>query len=607
MLPDPDEKTVATEKRRDLKRIIEIARPYRWLLLNISGIMLLASLLRLAMPLPIKFLIDSVFPNRDITLLFAVIIGLLLIHGFLQLLTYINMYTMGYVGNRVTFDLRRRLFRHLQRLSLSFYDKRRTGSILSRLMSDVAAIQQLITGQALTMVSNVFMFFAILVVLFVLDPTPYNHLAWVSLTVLPVHVIGMCYFNGRIKARSRRTREKMAQVHGNANEVLAGAKLVKSFTGESRESMSFVKDTREVFNLRLHQRELALRWNLLANVLHVSGQLIVIGFGGMAVLRTPELFTAGTFIAFYAYTNMLHGPLVQFVQMLNQILPALVGVERVYEILETRPEVEEAEDAVSVPRLKGDVEFEDVGFGYEGAEAPVLHNVTLSAAPGEVVALVGPSGSGKTTIANLVARFYDVTSGRVLIDGMDVRTLKLRPFRNQIGTVLQETFLFSTTVEENIRYGRPDATMDEVVEAARQANAHDFIAEMEEGYQTVVGENGALLSGGQRQRVAIARAILRDPRILILDEATSSLDTASEKVIQEALDRLMEGRTTFIIAHRLSTIRRANKVIVLDRGRIVQAGTHEELLRRDGLYRQLYAPEVEMAEEAAGLRIAKVA
>jgi len=594
--------TAPSEARNDFRRLVAIAKPYRGLLSNIVAIMLFVSLLRLTFPLPMKFLIDSVFPNQDMSLLFVVIGALVLIHALQQVLVYINSYTMRYVANRVTFDLRRRVFRHLQRLSLSFYDQHRTGSILSRLMGDVSAIQQLITGQALSMASNVFTFFAILVILLCLNVK----LALISLSVLPVHVLAMIYFQRRIKERNRRLRQKMAQIHGNATEVLTGAKLVKSFAAEMRESKSFVKETREAFNLNIHQGELSMAWSALANMLYVTARLLVIGFGGMEVMRNPEGFSPGTFLAFYSYTTMLHQPVMTFVHLLNSIFPALVGVERVFEVLDTAPDIQEAEHPVTLKRARGEVEFEDVCFRYDTGEE-VLKKITMSVSPGEVVALVGPSGSGKSTIANLVARFYDVTSGRILIDGVDIRRLKLKPFREQIGTVLQETFLFSGTVEDNIRYGRPDASSQQVVEAARQANAHDFIMELEEGYQTPVGQNGVLLSGGQRQRIAIARAILRDPRLLILDEATSSLDTASEALIQEALDRLMQGRTTFVIAHRLSTIRNASKIFVIEHGRILQAGTHEELLKQRGLYRQLYAPDTTLTTEPANLKLANVA
>jgi len=297
---------------------------------------------------------------------------------------------------------------------------------------------------------------------------------------------------------------------------------------------------------------------------------------------------------------MLYAPVMQLVKLIGQIIPALTGVDRVFEVLDERPDVEEKPDAVAVDQIEGYIKFEDVSFSYaDGTE--VLHEINLDAKPGEVVALVGPSGSGKSTIASLIPRFYDASEGRISIDGRDVRDLRLRPLRERIGVVLQETILFSGTIEENILYGRPDATHDEVIHAAKEANAHDFITEFPDGYRTQVGEQGARLSGGQRQRIAIARAILRDPRILILDEATSALDTASEMLIQEALERLMQGRTTFVIAHRLSTIRNADKIVVLREGKIEQVGTHEELLAEPGLYRQLYEPQLAVRNDRAEL------
>jgi len=599
---DEDELMEPTNKKANIVRVLKLAKPYSGLLFNAVLCMLLLSAISIISPLvTTRLMIDRAFPSRDARILMVAILAILIISVFSQVIGYVRSYVLRFVGQRLILDLRRKLFRHLQHLSMSFYDERRTGKILSRLMADVASVQQLVTGQSLQLLSDIVVFFSLIVLLLTLYPL---RLVVVALAMLPFHVITYYAFKGKVEEASRKVRRRTAAVYGSASEVIRGTKLVKAYTAETRESQAFVSELRDLFELRFWQGELSQWWSIVATCVQNVGRIAVYWYAGMAVVKGD--LSIGYFVAYTSYVWMLYRPVQSFIQLANQLIPALVGVERVFQILDMEPEVKDAEEPHTIQRIKGEVEFKDVCFSYHEGEE-VLHNISFHVNPGEAVAFVGPSGSGKTTLANLIARFYDVTSGQILIDGTDIRKIKLKNYREQLGAVLQETYLFSGTIEDNIRYGNPEVSMEAVEEAAKQANAYDFIMEFPKGFKAEIGEAGVRLSGGQRQRIAIARAILRDPRILILDEATSSLDTASELLIQEALDRLMKGRTTFIIAHRLSTIKNADKIIVLDNGRIQQIGTHNELLNQEGLYKQLYEPQLARDADTARFERAELA
>ena len=569
------------ERRSTFRRIVSLARPYVGLLAQAFIVMFVLAALRLVSPWPVKLLVDSAFPTKDQTLLMLIIVGTLFLSVFRQTMSFANRFVVAYVGSRLVFDMRRKLFQHLQKLSLSYYDSKRPGEIMSRLMSDVTSVQTLITGSAMEILIQIFMFVSTLIIIFSINVK----LAIVAVAILPFQVGTYVVFNKRVSASNRRVRDKVQEIHGSAYEMLAGAKVVKSFNAETRTSRNFVQDAKEMFDMGIDFRILSMQWSTSAQALSSIGRLVFMWFGGMEVINGN--LNIGTYLAYVTYVGMMQAPVMQLISMAGRILPAKVGIERVFEILDMAPEVEEAEDPVNLTDIQGHVEFKDVCFSYDGEEQ-VLRDVAFSAQPGEVVALVGPSGSGKSTVANLIARFYDRTDGAILVDGHDIKDLYLKTFRNQIGTVLQETYLFTGTIEDNIRYGRPEATREDVIEAGKRANAHEFVEQLPEAYDTEIGAMGIRLSGGQRQRIAIARAILRNPRILILDEATSALDTASESKVQEALSRLMSDRTTFVIAHRLSTIRNADKIIVMRAGRIEQIGTHDQLMAVDGLYRELY-------------------
>ena len=589
-----DEPLPEINKWQNIRRVKDIARPYYRLLSNCFIIMIILRGVGLVSPfITSKLIFDKAFPQGNANLLFVAMGASFLISEFSQVLGYVQSYILRFVSNRVIMDMRRKLFRHMQRLSMSYYDERRTGKILTRLMSDVGSVQQLITGQAIQLFSDILGFFATCIVMACYFPWYLTALAFV---MLPFHSLTYVIFSGKVQESSKKLRDKFATIFGSASEVISGTKLVKSFTAEHREHQSFVGELRELFQLSFWQSSLSTWWSIIATFFHNVGRILIFLVAGLAVVYRWDDMKLGDFVVYTSLAGGLFQPVLDFIGLTNQFIPAMVSVSRVYEVLETEPEIKDDEHAVAIEKIKGEVEFKDVCFKYKTGDE-VLHNIAFQVSPGEVVAIVGPSGSGKSTLANLLARFYDVTKGQILIDGVDIKKIKLRSLREQMGSVLQETFLFSGTIEENIRYGKPDATEEEDIEAAKQANAHEFITQQSKGYFSEIGEKGVKISGGQRQRIAIARAILRDPRVLVLDEATSSLDTVSELLIQEALERLMQNRTTFVIAHRLTTIRNASKIVVMNKGNIEQIGSHEELMAVDGLYRTLYEPQVIHPEE----------
>lgn len=518
------------------------------------------------------------------------------IHVVSSLLGFLYGYQMRTLGGRVIFDLRRRMYDHLQRLSLGFYESRSSGEIISRMMNDVNSITSLVTGTALNTLISSFKAIAIMAILVLDSP----RVAMVAVAILPLHFIGYFFFNSRISHVHWKRSEKMSQIYGKVSEVLSAMKMVKSHSGEMRESRSLITQLRESYDIDLYSGNLSSAWGHATGNISYIGQIFVMLVCGFAVLDYE--MTLEQYLRSLTYVGMLYAPVAELIGVVQQILPAKVGIRRVFEIMDLQPEVTDRPDGLR-DTLRGDVVFDNVSFAYAQGDQ-VLSNVSFAASPGEVVAFVGPSGSGKTTIANLIARFYDRDSGDLLIDGRDIQEYSLRTLREQMSVVLQETFLFRGTIIDNVRYGKPDATIEEIEDAARKANAHEFICTLPDGYRSLIGSNGARLSGGQRQRIAIARALIRNPRILILDEATSALDTVSESKVQEALVHLMKDRTTFVIAHRLSTIKNANKIVVLKEGRVVQVGQHEDLIDEQGPYKELYDPE--WAKEQKRLRDEKI-
>ncbi|MFH0953549.1 MAG: ABC transporter ATP-binding protein [Verrucomicrobiota bacterium] len=580
---------------KEIRRFLGYLKGYEGQIALSAVLILSVSALMLPYPLIMKEMLDGALPRRDTRLLAALmaLFGLVfLARGALQ---YLNRFLLQRVGMRITCDLRKDVFKHLQTLSLKYYDSRRTGQIVARVAEDTGALFTLVTGVLISLISDSVTVLAVLGMLFWIN----GKLALLTLAVLPFFVLNYRVFRKKLRRLSRRHRRNWDRVVGFLHERVASARLIKSFSTEERESERFGRgienDYRNFNQLTLHN---ALLW-VIADLISSVGVLIVLFCGGWFVIRGR--MTVGQLVAFNTYIGFLYGPIVRLNDLNATVERAITGLEKIYEILDTPSFAVEKPDARDLPPIQGRVEFRNVHFSYEAGRR-VVANINLVAEPGQMVALVGPSGSGKTTLVNLLCRFYDVDQGAILIDGIDIREVRVKSLRRQIGVVMQESILFSGTLADNIRYGLPAASMEAAVEAAKAANAHDFIMKLPRRYNTAVGERGVRLSGGQRQRIAIARAILKDPRILVFDEATSSLDTRSERLIQEAMERLMRGRTAFVIAHRLSTILRADKIVVVQGGAIVEEGSHSELLARDGLYRRLYELQFQPAVPAGGPR-----
>ena len=510
----------------------------------------------------------------------------------LAILRYVQTYVMTWVSQRILFDLRNHVFSHLQSLSMRFYDVKGTGQILSRVRDDVASLRTLVTSTSIDIITDA----VTLVIMLVLMFGWHWKLTLFSLIVMPLIVGNYFYFINRLRPLWHQWRDKWADIATGLYEAVAGAKVVKAFGRERQHERKLFRDMRQTFEWEIKVTRHQTAMQRIAQFLRMLGKGIVLSYGGYLVVEGE--FTVGGMIAFYAFLERLQAPMMNLININASIQEAMVSTQRVFGLLDSEPTVEESADAIELPEIHGHVKFENVQFSYE-PENPVLRDINLEAQRGMMVALVGPSGCGKTTVANLLGRFYDPTGGTILFDGHDLREVTTKSLRSQMGIVLQDNFLFEGSVAENIRFGRPNASDEEIVEAALAANAHQFIVEqLPEGYETGVGERGMRLSGGQKQRLSIARTILRDPRILILDEATSALDTESEEQIQQALDRLMKSRTSFVIAHRLSTVLKADMIVVMKEGRIVESGTHEKLVEMGGMYATMYRKQFKSKKES---------
>ncbi len=571
-----------------LKRLIFYLRPY-WRGLTVTTLFILAqTALNLAPPLFQREIVDGVIGAGQVGRLLPLILGMTAIYALSGLTEFGDQYLRHTIGERILYDLRVRIYDHLQRLSLAFFERTSTGELMSRVSNDVNALEQFIThGTILTGVAALRLLGGA-VVLLVLD----WRLALVALLPVPLIALGLRWFNRRARPIYRRVRDRLGDVNARLQDDLAGIRVIQAFGQEDAELDRFSAVSQRYLTERVASIGTWSTFFPALGFLTNVGSVLVLGMGAWMVFQGR--LTLGTLVAFLSYIVAFYEPIRRLTDIDNILQQAGAAADRVFELMDQTPDIRDAEGALALEKVTGEVAFEDVHFRY-GPGDEVLHDVDFHVAPGEVIALVGPSGAGKTSIANLLCRFYDPTHGRVLIDGHDLRDVQVRSLRQHVSVVLQDTFLFNGTVRANLTYGVPDATDAEMIAAAQAAYAHEFILAMPSGYDTEVGERGIKLSGGQRQRLALARAILTDPRILILDEATSSVDAEAEYLIQQALEQVLQGRTAFVIAHRLSTVRNADKIIALDEGRIREIGNHRELLARNGLYSQLYQRQMELA------------
>ena len=562
-------------------RLLSYIKPYKQRLIEAVVCIVVAAAANLYLPWVIKDMIDKVLAARDMDMLNLICVGIVVIFFIRGIFYYGQGYLVSYIGQRVIVDVRDVLFRKLQRLPISFFDRHQTGEVMSYISNDVAALQSALVERMVEMMTESAIFFGSLVMMVLLD----WKLSILTLITVPLVGLAMDIFGKKVRSAGAVIQARMSDITALMQESISSERVVKSFVREEFEIDRF--HTQNELNFRAVMKDAQLSSLLTPTVefLAALAVTVIIWFGGKEVV--DGVITAGTLVAFLTYAVNLANPVKRLSRIYAQIQKAMAGADRVFALLDMEETVTSAPGAKTLPPVEGRVCFSDVSFSYR-EDVPALTDLTFTAEPGQMIAFVGPSGAGKSTVTNLIPRFYDVTGGSITVDGYDVRDVTTESLRSQIGIVPQETVLFSATVRENIRYGRLNATDAEIEAAAKSANAHDFIMALPEGYDTEIGERGANLSGGQRQRIAIARAILKDPRILILDEATSALDTESEKVVQAALDRLMVGRTSFVIAHRLSTIIGADRIYVLDGGRVREQGTHEELLAAGGLYAGLY-------------------
>jgi len=578
-----------------LWRLLGYIRPYWKTLVAVSALLLLGTGLNLIPPLVQRQVVDEVIGTGDLSRLAGLIAVLVGVHAAAQLVEFGDLYLRHVIGEKFIFDLRVRIYDHLQQLSLAFFENTSTGELMSRVTSDVNVLEQFVThGVALTLVDLLRLLGASLVLLML------NwRLALIMLIPLPLMAGGLWIFNQHARPIYRRVRDRMGDINSSLQDKLAGIRVVQAFEQQDAELRHF----RQVSRYYLEERVNAIRtWSTFFPVfrfISAVGGALVLGFGARLVVN--DQITLGTLVAFLSYIISFYEPLRRLTEIDNTFQQAIAAGERIFELLDIKADIRTAPGAVVLDKIAGEVVFDQVHFRYgekdgqaQAEQENVLHDISITIEPGQAVALVGPSGAGKTSIANLVCRFYDPDRGSVRIDGHDLREVDVNSLRKQVAVVLQDTFLFNTTVRDNLRYGNPQATENEVLAAAKAAYAHEFIQQLPEGYDTEIGERGVKLSGGQKQRLALARAILADPRILILDEATSSVDAEAEFLIQQALEEVMKDRTALIIAHRLSTIRSADKIIALEGGRIQEVGSHQQLLAREGLYSQLYQRQLSL-------------
>ncbi|NEN84814.1 ABC transporter ATP-binding protein [Paenibacillus elgii] len=554
----------------------------QWPLILLAGAAIVGiSVLEFWIPQFTKVVIDQLIPDRRYDALLEIgscIVGAALLLGAFR---FCSSYMMTLVSQRAILRLRNKLYRHTLSLDLKFFERNRTGDLMTRLTGDVNQLQELVSADTLSIAADFFTFIAVCGYLLYVD----WELALLLMGTFPFLFYTSRFFSRRIKSAYRTVRQSSAELSNHLQDTLSGIRMIKSFANEHEEAQRFAGWSEQNRNATVAASRLSALFSPIIDVLNSIGMALVLLFGAWQVMRGR--LTVGDIVAFLAYLRLLQGPIRSFSRMVSRIQQSAAAYERIHEVLMTLPEVRNKDNAVALPVIQGDIFFDDVDFAYE-ANVPVLQNFHLRIRANQVTALVGSSGSGKSTVAHLIARLYDVQKGVIFIDGHPLDEVTLESLRRQIGIVSQDVILLNGTIRDNIAYGKPDASPEEIEAAARAANAQEFIEAFPDGYDTLIGERGVKLSGGQKQRLSIARALLKNPRLIILDEATAALDTESEQLIQKALSRLLPGRTCLVIAHRLSTIQHADRIVVLEKGQVVETGTHEALLRRSGRYKTLY-------------------
>lgn len=577
LLPD----AFSSPTRSPLARLWTYLRPFWKEMLFATFCLLISSGAGLLFPWVVQNLLDSVFVRHDWLLLNQIALLLVLVFFLRSFFDYGQNYFVFYVGERLILQLRKQVYAHLQALSLTFYSNRRTGDIMSRTTTDVQAVQMGLTSNVLNVAQDLVMLIGSVVIVVIMN----WKLTLLIAGLVPVVILLAYLFGKRLKHWSQRMQQELGNVNTILEETLSAIRIVKSFTREKYEMQRFNMSIDNAFKVGMKRARVRALFAPILNFLVFSSMVIVIWYGGTEVLN--GYLTPGQLISFVIYMFLIAEPIQSLSSRYAQVQEALGAAERIFEILDTPQERPDLPDAIVLPVLEGEIAFEHIDFAYT-QKTPILSDLTFVVSAGQTVAFVGPSGAGKTTLMHLISRFYEPTGGKIFIDGHDLAKVQIRSLREQIGVVPQEPTLFGGSIRDNIAYGRLDATELEIAEAAKAANASEFIEKLPLGYETIVGERGVKLSAGQRQRIAIARAVLRNPRILILDEATSSLDNESEVLVQEAINRLMHGRTTLVIAHRLTTIEHADTILILDQGRIIEQGVHADLLAQKGLYARLY-------------------
>lgn len=572
-----------------IKRYLEFVKPYKWLILGTIIVGIIKFGIPLLIPLLIKYVIDDVINNGAMTvqdkmyhLTIAMLIAAFIFVIVRPPIEFLRQYMAQWTSNKILYDIRKKLYHHLQALSSRFYANNKAGEVISRVINDVEQTKDFIMTGLMNIWLDCITIIIAMAVMFFLD----IQLTIAAIIILPFYILTVYFFFGRLRALTRQRSQKLAETQGFLHERVNGMSVIKSFAIEDNEAKNFDVRNRNFLNKAFKHT----RWNAYSfsaiNTVTDIGPLIVIGYG--AFLAINGSLTVGTLAAFVSYLEQLYGPLRRLVSSFTTLTQSFASMDRVFQLFDEPYDIQNRNDAKPNQIKEGHIEFKDVAFRYNKDEQNVLNGINLEVKHGQTVAFVGMSGGGKSTLINLIPRFYDVTKGKILIDDHDIQSFEISSLRRQIGMVQQDNILFSDTVKENILLGRPDATFEEVVEAAKMANAHDFITSLPNGYDTEVGERGVKLSGGQKQRLSIARIFLNNPPVLILDEATSALDLESEAIIQDALETLSNDRTTLIVAHRLSTITHADKIVVVENGEIVEEGNHQQLMQQQGAYYRLY-------------------